>query len=157
MKGSDQSCMLSTFLCIHILNALLYSSNPDTDVTAFELSAIEVAIGVLSACMPVYRPFYNYCFHGKATVNGGSREDKHRSMFSPRIKLKNMTRLWNKSTVPRGSEDEERLNNQPDTITGSTGADHYDRGANDITITKDITVADSVRGATIRHLVLCYV
>lgn len=61
-------CGVSTVRCF-FLSSFKGSDVSWGNIDTTELSTVEIGIGILSACLPAYRPFYNRAFHGRATVN----------------------------------------------------------------------------------------
>lgn len=51
-------------------------SDIDNDVLTAELSALEIGIGTLAACLPIYRPIYNRYFCTTTSADCGNQDPK---------------------------------------------------------------------------------
>ena len=107
-KGIDASCKHHHFCC-HF-NASLFSllSLLGNNVSTAELSTIELSIGILSVCLPTYRPLYIHFFDKKATdTSTGCRLNGNGAV----IRMANMRNSWpgHRKISSKNDEDEERL------------------------------------------------
>lgn len=107
-RGIDASCKYYHFRCHS--NASLFSplSLLGNNVSTAELSTIELSIGILSACLPTYRPLYNHFFGKKAAATETGRRSNGNSAV---IMMANMRNSWpgHCKLSNKNDEDEERL------------------------------------------------
>ncbi|KAG8528291.1 uncharacterized protein KY384_007208 [Bacidia gigantensis] len=111
-------------------------------VHTLELSTLEVSVGTLSACLPVYRPIYNYLRHGQATARSSGR----RFQRDPTpIALDDRATLACALKEAGASDDMEKLYHSIETIATAhgdelTSLEHTGAG---ILVTKQLNVATS--------------
>lgn len=108
------------------------------NVPTAELSTVELGIGILSACMPAYRPLYNYFFHGKATVNSSGHRSKGNSGV---IKMANIGNSWpggHRELNSDSEDDSERLYTRFGTTTNvQSDEENGHRHHGEILVTKE--------------------
>ncbi|MCJ1454842.1 hypothetical protein MMC28_005195 [Mycoblastus sanguinarius] len=148
--------LLDGLVCIISIIRLAYIRNWGGEDSSYnnvhttELSLVEVSIGTLSSCLPIYRPLYNYYFHGEATANTTSSRSKGKGAGSgdqAPIKMTSMRRQWNEHAATRGNDDEERLYNHFGTVTraeaNGENMEQHNRRGKDIVVTKKFTTSSS--------------
>ena len=85
-----------------------------SDVNTILLAIIELGVGVLSACLPAYKPLYNYYVRNKAAAESTTALTKAYEQRSGHRSVKlgpmgTMKKKWSDHEGVRNSEDEERL------------------------------------------------
>lgn len=130
-----------------------YEGRLGGNVETVELSTVELGIGILSSCLPAYRPLYNRIFLGQATANVSNPRSKYHGPSSGSsshggIRMVGLRGNSGRQNLGSQDDDEERLYNGRDVTSVRAADDHMDkeivREAKGIGITRQFGTSTTV-------------
>ena len=102
---------------------------------------------MLSACMPAYRPLFNYCFHKQNSANfaeGSSKKYGQVSEEHGAIRMAGMSRKWHGHREVMRNDDEEILYPCFGTVSHARGVgeNNDQRRDRDILVTREFATSN---------------